>query len=126
VTPLTDAQLRAYILHIYGPDEPAPPIVDASDDALTPFPLPFEDWGYAPEPDDTHPHGLSNHGNACPDCGGEGGDVMDEDNYWVCDLCGGCGYYPPCEVHAPLPVPPNPNDQESWADLINSPVTPEE
>jgi hypothetical protein len=59
---LTDAQIREYIFHIYGPDEPAPPIVDASDDALTPF---------------------------------------------------------------PLPVPPNPNDQETWAEIINPP-TPEE
>jgi hypothetical protein len=57
--PLTDAQLRAYFEYLFGPDEPAPPIVDASDDALTPF-------------------------------------------------------------------PPLPNPDESWADLINSPVTPEE
>jgi hypothetical protein len=95
-------------------------IVPAPDDA----PLPFEDWGYTPEPDDTHPHGLSNHGNLCPDCEGEGGDVMDEDNYWVCDLCHGCGYFPPCDAHAPLPVPPNPNELETWQDVIPTP-TPE-
>jgi hypothetical protein len=41
--PLTDAQLRAYFEFIYGPDEPAPPIIDASDDALEPFPLPNPD-----------------------------------------------------------------------------------
>jgi hypothetical protein len=38
VTPLTDAQLRAYFAYLYGPDEPAPAIVDASPDALEPFP----------------------------------------------------------------------------------------
>jgi hypothetical protein len=38
--PLTDAQLREYFAFIFGPDEPAPPIIDASDDALEPFPLP--------------------------------------------------------------------------------------
>jgi hypothetical protein len=40
VTPLTDAQLRAYFAYLYGPDEPAPAIVDASDDALEPLPVP--------------------------------------------------------------------------------------
>jgi hypothetical protein len=122
--PLTDAQLREYFTFLYGPDEPAPPS-DASDDALEPFPLPFEDWGYTPEPDDQHPRGANNHGELCPDCGGEGDQGNEEDGAsWVCDRCHGCGYYPPCEAHTPLPVPPNPNDLETWSEVIQSP-TPE-
>jgi hypothetical protein len=53
--PLTDAQLREYFAFIFGPDEPAVPeiiaaIVDASDDALEPFPLPVPP---NPNPDET-------------------------------------------------------------------------
>jgi hypothetical protein len=59
VTPLTDAQIRAYIFHLYGPDEPAPPIIDASDDALEPLPVPpnpndLETWSeviHSPTPE---------------------------------------------------------------------------
>jgi hypothetical protein len=40
VTPLTDAQLRAYFAFLYGPDEPSPAIAGASDDALEPLPVP--------------------------------------------------------------------------------------
>jgi hypothetical protein len=116
VTPLTDAQLRAYFAFLYGPDEPSPAIAGASDDALEPFPLPFEDWDYPPEPDYHHPQGY--HGDLCPDCGGQGDQGNEEDGAsWACVRCHGCGYYPPCEVHAPTAP------AEPWADLINSPIT---
>jgi hypothetical protein len=98
VTPLTDAQIREYIAFLYGPDEPAPPIVDASDDALEPFPLP------------TAPSASSERWARIHRIWAA------HDRYKATTA--------PDDDTAPLPVPPNPNDVETWADVIQPP-TPE-